>query len=347
MFNAGKAFVNYNISKRLFSTNFKVALEWTPNTNHIGFYVARANGYYNDSGLSIDLISPEIDNYSKTPGRQAIAGSVQFAMGPTETAISSATTEPDKMRLLAVAALLQKDTSAIVTLKESGIDTLNKIKSYASYEGRFEMSIVHEMIKQSGGNPANLEELTPAKLQIWPNMTNKLSKADATWIFLNWEGIEAEMNQIKLNIFKLEDYNIPYGYTPILLGRQDILTNNEDSVKSFIAATKKGYEYANNLSKVDECVDILLEDSKSKALKSTGKEQIKKSLTYLINNNCYLNNNNEWGKMDLNVWNKFLDWMCNKNIITQRDGTIITRNDINVEELIWMKDCVISNTNLK
>ena len=328
--------------------------------------MARANGYYNDSGLSIDLISPEIDNYSKTPGRQAIAGSAQFAMGPTETAISSATTEPDKMRLLAVAALLQKDTSAIVTLKERGMDTLRKVKSYASYEGRFEMSIVHEMIKQSGGDPANLEELTPAKLQIWPNMINKLSmqyiqiyifnilrhilcsgKADATWIFLNWEGIEAEMNQINLNIFKLEDYNIPYGYTPILLGRQDILINDEDNVKSFIAATKKGYEYANNLSKVDECVDILLEDSKSKALKSTGKEQIKKSLTYLINNNCYLNNNNEWGKMDLNVWNKFLDWMCNKNIITKRDGTVITRNDINVEELIWMKDCVISNANLK
>ena len=35
MFNAGKAFVNYNISKRLFSTNYKVALEWTPNTNHV------------------------------------------------------------------------------------------------------------------------------------------------------------------------------------------------------------------------------------------------------------------------------------------------------------------------
>ena len=46
-------------NRRLFSsasnTNLRVALEWTPNTNHIGFYVARANGYYSESNLLFSM----------------------------------------------------------------------------------------------------------------------------------------------------------------------------------------------------------------------------------------------------------------------------------------------------
>ena len=117
------------------ATHFRVALEWTPNPNHIGFYIARANGYYAESNMCVDLISPHIDGYKQTPGSRAICGDAEFAMGPTETAISSATTESDKMRLVSIAALLQKSTSCIVTLSSSGIDNINNIRTYASYEG--------------------------------------------------------------------------------------------------------------------------------------------------------------------------------------------------------------------
>ena len=53
---------------------------------------------------------------------------------------SFATSEKDKPKLVAVAALLQGSTSAICTLKSSGIDTPAKLegKRYASYGGRFE-----------------------------------------------------------------------------------------------------------------------------------------------------------------------------------------------------------------
>lgn len=34
----------------------KVALDWTPNTNHIGLYVAQAKGYFKDSGLDVTIL---------------------------------------------------------------------------------------------------------------------------------------------------------------------------------------------------------------------------------------------------------------------------------------------------
>ena len=37
-----------------------VALDWTPNTNHIGFYVAKAKGWYKEAGLEVVLLSPHV-----------------------------------------------------------------------------------------------------------------------------------------------------------------------------------------------------------------------------------------------------------------------------------------------
>lgn len=45
-----------------------IALDWTPNTNHTGFYVARSKGFYKDAGLEVQILSPHQDEYKTTPG---------------------------------------------------------------------------------------------------------------------------------------------------------------------------------------------------------------------------------------------------------------------------------------
>ena len=114
-----------------------VALDWTPNTNHAGFYVAQADGLYASAGLEVTLLSPDAASAGgKTPARLVEAGEATYAVAPSETAISYATTDPGKPRLVAVAALLQGSPSAICTLKSSGIDRPAAMagKRYASYE---------------------------------------------------------------------------------------------------------------------------------------------------------------------------------------------------------------------
>ncbi|HPJ22355.1 MAG TPA: ABC transporter substrate-binding protein, partial [Clostridia bacterium] len=33
-------------------------LDWTPNTNHTGIYVALDKGYFNEAGLDVEIIQP-------------------------------------------------------------------------------------------------------------------------------------------------------------------------------------------------------------------------------------------------------------------------------------------------
>jgi len=64
-----------------------VALDWKPNTNHTGFYVARAKGYYADAGLDVTIRSPHVNGYTSTPGAHVADGSATFACCPSETVI--------------------------------------------------------------------------------------------------------------------------------------------------------------------------------------------------------------------------------------------------------------------
>ena len=125
---------------------------------------------------------------------------------------------------MAVAALLQTQTSAIVTLKASGIESPKQLdgRKYASYEGRFEMPIVQQLIRDDGGKGTAIE-VKPGEhgLGIFNTLLSKPDEYHATWVFMPWEGVIARQKGVDLNVFALD--GVPYGYTPILVGREDLL----------------------------------------------------------------------------------------------------------------------------
>ena len=163
-----------------------VALDWTPNINHVGFYAAKASGWYAEAGLDVTLLSTHHDAYKRTPASRVADGTADFAVTPTETVVSSHTPPagaPPRPKLVAVAALQAKTPSAVVTLKASGRDRPAKLDGadYASYGARYEGRIVQELIKAAGGT-GTYNESVPPMLGIWNTLL--AGKADATWVFM-------------------------------------------------------------------------------------------------------------------------------------------------------------------
>ncbi len=219
-----------------------VALDWTPNINHIGFYVARHLGFYEQSGINIQLINPLDDDYATTPGKKLELNIADFAIAPFETVISL-NNKKNKVNAVAVFAILQEDLSSIVTLKSSGITLPKQLdhKTYASYKARYEDHIVKQMMMNNGGKGV-LNIVYPDKLGIWNTLLE--GKADATWIFDNWEGVEAETRNVELNRFRMSDFGIPYGYSPVILTTKENIAKHEAAYINFINATKQGYLFA-------------------------------------------------------------------------------------------------------
>jgi NitT/TauT family transport system substrate-binding protein len=302
----------------------KLALDWTPNTNHTGIYVAEARGYYDEAGVDLAIHSPADDDYETTPAKRVATGTATVAIAPSESAISYHT-HPDYPSLTAVAAVCQRDTSAIVTLAESGIDRPKKLdgKTYASYDARFEDHIVRQLVRNDGGE-GDVEIVTPPKLGIPDTLLD--GTADATWVFMPWEGVEAERNGIELHAFGLDDYGVPYGYTPVMLARPETIDEEAEPLARFLDATRRGYEFA--AEHPDEAAGLLAEAADGPGLDDEA---------FLVESqrrigDAYLSEG-EWGRMRHERWAEFVEWLAREEILRTLDGGHLPADEIDVAAL--------------
>ncbi len=297
----------------------RIALDWTPNTNHTGFFIALEKGFYKEQDIELEIISPLTDNYAITPAKRLENGEVDFAIVPSESMLSFYTKD-QPMHIRAIAALLQQDMSAIVTLKSSGIDrpSLLDSKTYASYKARYEDKIVEQMIRNDGG-AGSIDVAYPAKLGIWNTLLS--DEYSATWIFTNWEGVEAKNNKIELNYFRLADYGIPYGYSPVIAALETDVIANKDIYTKFISATRNGFLFATTA--IDESVAIL-----KKYVTEHDAEAIDLVQSQRETNVAY-GTKESWGKMTTERWQDFINWLYDNKLIDERiDVSLLFTNNL-------------------
>ena len=290
------------------SFKLRLALDWTPNTNHTGFYVAQSLGYYSEQGIELS-IDPPSNTYEQheTPARKVVNGSADLCIAPSESAISCyLSRNDDNIKPIAIAAILQRDNSAIVTNDlsiKSPKDLSNR--TYASHVGRFEMNIVNEIVKKDGGT--NVIERNPPKLDCFDSMLR--GEADSTWIFLGWEGIEANRANVPLNKFPLPNY----GYSPLLLANPDLLKNNGDVLKRFLKCTERGYQYA--IKNPEAAAKILYETANHPSLHELTLDFVIEAQQYLSDGGYYLTEDEKWGLMDNERWIDFIHWLIDNDCL--------------------------------
>ena len=280
-----------------------IALDWTPNINHIGFFMAKEKGYYKDLNLEVNIIDPSMDNYQLTPAKKVELGIADFALCPTESVISYRT-KSTPFKLIGIACLLKTDLSAIVVLSESDINRPKDLdgRIYSSYKARYEDGIIKELIKNDEGN-GNIKIIYPNKLGIWNTIVS--GEADATWIFQNWEGVEAEASSHSFQYFRLRDYNIPYSYSPLIAANEQMIKPHKEKYRAFLAATKRGYLYSKTQPK--ESTDLL-----HQLVPAT--DQNINLLKALEVSAPHFGNEKTWGKMDESTVQNFLDWIKEKKL---------------------------------
>ena len=284
-----------------------IALDWTPNTNHTGFFVAQELGYYTTSGVELHIISPANDKYATTPAKKLELGEVDFAVAPFESVISL-NTKLARVPAVAIAALLQQDISSIATLAASNIARPKDLdgRTYASYRARYEDAIVRQLIVNDGG-AGDFTITYPDKLGIWNTLLT--GAADATWIFDNWEGVEAETQGLALRTFALADYGIPYGYSPVVMATAEGIAARRAEYTAFLQATKKGFQFA--IQNQREATDILRQHVPERDAHLIDLEKSQAAAA------AFYGNPSEWGTMAASRVEAFLDWLIAHGLETE------------------------------
>ncbi|KAK3671891.1 hypothetical protein LTR78_008257 [Recurvomyces mirabilis] len=279
----------------------RIALDWTPNTIHTGLYIAKEFGIYDKHGVDVELLPPGRE-YSKTPAKR-LDGEVDLAICPSESCI--AYQHSNKMQLCAVYAILQNDASAIVSTSLDNFSKLGEGKTYGSYNARYEDAIVKAMVKHDGGDAEGVKiSQQQGKFSLFEAMQK--GEVDATWVFMPWEGIEAEMNGVKLHAFRPGDYGIPYGYSPVIAYNAASGGLDKDVLRKFVAATREGYQQA--IGDADHAVQVIQKHCDPQQSVEFLRES-QKSI------NEYYSDGSTLGAMSREKWQTWIEWLERQGLL--------------------------------
>ena len=282
----------------------KIVLDWVPNTNHTGLYVAKNLGYFKEAGLDVEIVQPPEGSTTALIG----AGGAEFGISFQDTLAKSFAKE-NPVPVTAVAAILQHNTSGIISLKEKGIDSPKKLegKKYATWEDNIEQAILKKLVTDDKGDFSKVK-LIP--YTITDVVTGLKTDVDAVWVYYAWDGIATERAGLQTNFLKIRDYGeeLDY-YSPVIIANNDFLKKNPEIAKKVLKAIKKGYEYA--MKNPEESAKILVKNSPELDINlvTASQKWISKE---------YQSDAKEWGIIDGNRWNRFYEWLY-KNKAVERE----------------------------
>lgn len=280
-------------------------LDWTPNTNHTGLYVAQSLGYFEDQGLEVEIVQPPED------GADALvaSGKAQFGVSFQDT-MAPGVAGDNAIPTTAVAALVQHNTSGIVSRAGEGMDTPKGLegKKYATWDSPIEVAMIQNVVEADGGDFDKVEMVPSTVTDEVSALESK--SVDAIWIFYGWAGVKMELEGLAVDYFAFADSNPAFDYyTPVVIANNDFLEQEPETAKKFLTALRDGYEYA--IENPGEAAEILCE-----AAPELEPELAAASQEYLADQ--YKAEVEQWGYIDPERWNSFYAWL-NENGLSESE----------------------------
>lgn len=288
-------------------TQITVCLDWTPNTNHTGMYVALEKGYYAEAGLDVSIVQPP----ENTGAAQVCAsGQAQFAVEAQDTLAASFTSDTP-LGLTAVAALIQHNTSGVISKAGQGMDSPKGLagNTYLTWDSPIELAMMEYVVNADG---ANWDDVTLIPNTVTDEAQDVNANPDhAIWVFAGWGGINAQVNNIDTDFFYFKDIDETFDYyTPVLIANNDFLASNPDAAKAFLDATRKGYEYA--IENPEDAANILIKSDETGSLVGS-EELVVESQKWLADQ--YIADAAQWGYIDPQRWDGFYAWLWDNQLI--------------------------------
>ena len=304
----------------------KVALDWTPNVIHAGLYVAQIENFWKDSGLEVEYISVEIDNYQKKTTQRLAEGEVHIALSPSEHLLDYRLLRETTAPIKAIATVMQQETSAFVTLPDSGITRPTQLdgKTYGGYRTQLERELLTSLIQQDGGK-GDISLVTPPRLDVFDAFLQR--QFEVCWVFLPWEGVIAEQMGLPLNAFHLHDFHIPYGYSPILMAQEAVLAQEEEAFQIFLQAVARGYCQA--AEQPEETAKLLVEHLDHPNFQDLA--FITRAMQVIAPS--FLNGQQQWGVMQAERWNAYVQWLDEHHLLKRHDGTHLSADQLSTAPL--------------
>lgn len=276
-------------------------LDWVPNTNHTGIFVAASKGYFEEAGLDVTIVQPgEVYAEAAVAGDQA-----DFGISFQETVTMA---RADDVPIVSIAAILQHNTSGFASLSSQNIKTPADFVglSYGAWGSPFEEPTLQVLMECAGVDYDKLEIVQVG----WADPLALLAaeQVDLAWIFYGWQGFQAQQQGIDISIVMMEDYFdcIPDYYTPVIIASENTITGKPETASALLEALSKGYTWA--AEHPGEAAEILVA-----AVPELDIELVKASQSWI--SDYYIADASHWGEQKQSVWQDYTKWMLDHGVI--------------------------------
>jgi ABC-type nitrate/sulfonate/bicarbonate transport system substrate-binding protein len=286
-----------------------LALDWTPNTNHTGIFVAQQLGYFAQRGINLRIVpygstAPEtlISTYKADFG-------ISYQDGLTEAAVSGGD-------IVSVFAITQKTDVCIGVRADSAITDPAQLdgKTYAGYGGPMEVPMLQYVIRAAGGTGV-FKDVT---LNTDAYQALYAGQADFAMPEPTWEVLQAALVGKSLRTFDVTKYGFPAIYSVIIGSSNHYLSRNADVAKRFLAAIEEGYAYA--AAHPTEAANLLIQANQ--AVLGTQVKLVMQS-AQLEASQYYKDPAGQIGYQSAQRWQALTDFMFQNGILTDTSGKAI------------------------
>lgn len=280
-----------------------VVLDWTPNTNHTGVYLAKQQGIYAKAGLAVDIVEP-----GQSEGlAQVAAGNAQFAFSYAEQVLP---VRAQGTPVVSIATVLRTNTSSLMSPADRHITRPRDLagKTYGTFGGPIEEPLIKALVACDGGDPNSVKFVDVGNADYGVGFRKKAY--DTVWVFDGWDVIRLrDIARTPITTIAFRDHLdcIPDWYTPVIVTSEKILRDQPDMVRAFLTATAEGYRTA--IATPQAAADALMS-----AAPESDRALVEASARFLAP--FFATAPATWGHQDAAVWEGFDAFLRKSKIVT-------------------------------
>lgn len=282
----------------------KLALDWYPNSNHLGLYIAEEKGYFADENLDVQLYTPvDPSTVLQTVG----AGSDDFGISyQPDVLLARAQGVP----VVSIAGMVQHPLNSVVALESSGITRPADLKGKkVGYPGiPTNEPLLETMLKFDGLSGLSDVELVNVGFDLAPALIS--GRVDAVvGAYWTHETILIENEGYPVTVLRMEEWGVPDYYELVIVASEKKIAENPDVVERFLRAVRRGY--ADAVADPQAGVDILLRGTKDEV-----DEKIERPGADLLKP-VWKTSSADFGEQDAARWKNFADWMHDNGLLAE------------------------------
>jgi putative hydroxymethylpyrimidine transport system substrate-binding protein len=281
---------------------FSLTLDFYPNPDHAGIYMAQKLGYFADAGLDVSIHTP---SDPAAPIKQAAAGRTDLAISYEPEVLLA---REQGLDVIAVGAVVDRPLTSLIWLKKSGIGGVAGLrgKTIATAGIPYQDAYLKTILARAKLTPSDVDTVNVG-YGLLPALVGGRAQAMLGG-FSNVEGVDLRLRGLNPVVTPVDRLGVPTYDELVLVANRERLEEDAQEIRLFLAALARGTAAA--AKSPDATTEALLTANSDLDPKLT-RAEVDATLPLLSRR----------GTMDAAKWKAFIAWMQEEGLISGQPTT--------------------------